>query len=695
MCCNAFSKAAPANDDKSVHIDQELVATPLPDGYWLNAFPFSEDAEVPDLVGYGLGFEGKPAAIKLFQNPKNSNSEGWKLTEIQSMDFPVAMVSADLTGNGYNDIIITDRYGPSMGALWDAQTNNGGRIQWLRNPGDRDAQPYWEAHHIGNSTGMHRVQVGHFTTSSHFQVMGLPIIPASNDLTSPAPVILYDPTYGPEMAPGPIAWSEEIIFSSEFRLIHDAKLLPGANNGLDMVLVAGREGTVCLWFDQAARKWEYNIVGSGLPQQGDSPYWGSGSVDVARVGADDVGYIATCEGFHGNSVAVYVKADRHAKGAASLKNSALWRRIVIDNFGPLDPEQHTGTIHNVATVRVPGSDIDSFAIACMGSPLSKPENQGVYLYTPIDLVAGRFKRTKITDESAGRLAVAGYTEPQRMDIGSISYYVPGYHTGPDPSSIRINVLQPYNVESRTSIVATKLNKEVLLRVPRPNAVPEGVTPTMPIVTLVGNTLTLVVLRPGATMTLGVQDAAKVVYGSIEMTDPEGNTVTRTIATNAKEIATTHIVSADGVVKAGGDGAVFLHVGHLKNEFHGPFTTMSQVTANNIFPRHEVPPDVRAMEFPFIKVQDLDWGSSGLWDDFEFYNMTGFYVFFNDDAMEEIVHMQAWTLGIGETARFHNHSDRSFCEIHYCLSNGGGTGGMVGTSLTMLIPSSPTLSISIF
>lgn len=27
----------------------------------------------------------------------------------------------------------------------------------------------------------------------------------------------------------------------------------------------------------------------------------------------------------------------------------------------------------------------------------------------------------------------------------------------------------------------------------------------------------------------------------------------------------------------------------------------------------------------------------------------------------------------------NHSDKSFCEIHYCLSNGGGLGGMVGLS----------------
>ena len=38
----------------------------------------------------------------------------------------------------------------------------------------------------------------------------------------------------------------------------------------------------------------------------------------------------------------------------------------------------------------------------------------------------------------------------------------------------------------------------------------------------------------------------------------------------------------------------------------------------------------------------------VWNKFQFYNATGFHVYFNDDAMEKIVHIQAWTLGIGET-----------------------------------------------
>jgi hypothetical protein len=72
MCCNSHSNSDIASNSTSDHIDETLVATPLPDGYWLNAFPFSADAKFPDLVGYGLGFEGKPASIKLFINPKNA-----------------------------------------------------------------------------------------------------------------------------------------------------------------------------------------------------------------------------------------------------------------------------------------------------------------------------------------------------------------------------------------------------------------------------------------------------------------------------------------------------------------------------------------------------------------------------------------------------------------------------------------------
>lgn len=89
----------------------------------------------------------------------------------------------------------------------------------------------------------------------------------------------------------------------------------------------------------------------------------------------------------------------------------------------------------------------------------------------------------------------------------------------------------------------------------------------------------------------------------------GVTVTRSIAPAAKDIASTHILSDDRVVTAGEDGTIFLLVEPLKDHFQGPYKTMSQVTTQNVFPT-TAPANVRAMEFPFVKVETLDWASSG-------------------------------------------------------------------------------------
>ena len=132
MCCNDFSKLlyqqssnnvdeTSASAGQPAYVEQILVAAPLPDGYWINEFPFlSKAGQIPDIIGFGLGYEGKPASIKLFENPKNTGfvlkpillsamilisrrASGWKVIEIQHLDYPVAMGFADLTGDGYND----------------------------------------------------------------------------------------------------------------------------------------------------------------------------------------------------------------------------------------------------------------------------------------------------------------------------------------------------------------------------------------------------------------------------------------------------------------------------------------------------------------------------------------------------------------------------------------------------------------
>ena len=81
MCCNTRSAHLHQNPDVQraaqqaglpAHVSEDVVANPLPDGYWVQALPFSTDSQYHDLVAYGLGYEGKPATIRLFENPKNT-----------------------------------------------------------------------------------------------------------------------------------------------------------------------------------------------------------------------------------------------------------------------------------------------------------------------------------------------------------------------------------------------------------------------------------------------------------------------------------------------------------------------------------------------------------------------------------------------------------------------------------------------
>lgn len=128
--------------------------------------------------------------------------------------------------------------------------------------------------------------------------MAVPIIPRSGDLTSPAPVIIYSPPqHDTPSHNDSTLWRQEVPFPDKFRLIHDIKVISAPAPAFDSVLVAGREGICYLYASctSASIGWDYVVVGTGLPRQGDNPFWGSGSVDVGRVDDDPVGYIATCE----------------------------------------------------------------------------------------------------------------------------------------------------------------------------------------------------------------------------------------------------------------------------------------------------------------------------------------------------------------------------------------------------------------
>ncbi|KAG8684667.1 hypothetical protein FRC08_013563 [Ceratobasidium sp. 394] len=206
--------------------------------------------------------------------------------------------------------------------------------------------------------------------------MALPIIGRSGDRKTPAPVIIYTPVEWDEDGT-PSKWETHRPLDCVFRLIHDVHIIHSTTaDELDKALVAGREGVSLLWMEQRTGQWRYENIGTGIPQARvphNNPYWVREN--------DSVGYIASCEAFHGNLVSVYVKP--RGTRPDNIVAQEHWRRFVIDDFGPLktkDCEERliylmtwmlkqridTGTIHHVQCADLDGDGIDSIIVACMG-----------------------------------------------------------------------------------------------------------------------------------------------------------------------------------------------------------------------------------------------------------------------------------------------------------------------------------------
>nr|P84193.3 RecName: Full=Aldos-2-ulose dehydratase; Short=AUDH; AltName: Full=Aldos-2-ulose dehydratase/isomerase; AltName: Full=D-arabino-hex-2-ulose dehydratase; AltName: Full=Pyranosone dehydratase [Phanerodontia chrysosporium]4A7K_A Chain A, Aldos-2-ulose Dehydratase [Phanerodontia chrysosporium]4A7Y_A Chain A, ALDOS-2-ULOSE DEHYDRATASE [Phanerodontia chrysosporium]4A7Z_A Chain A, ALDOS-2-ULOSE DEHYDRATASE [Phanerodontia chrysosporium] len=629
----------------------QLVQGGRPDGYWVEAFPFrSDSSKCPNIIGYGLGTYDMKSDIQMLVNPyatTNNQSSSWTPVPLAKLDFPVAMHYADITKNGFNDVIITDQYGSSMDDIWAY----GGRVSWLENPGE--LRDNWTMRTIGHSPGMHRLKAGHFTRTDRVQVVAVPIVVASSDLTTPADVIIFT---APDDPRSEQLWQRDVVGTRH--LVHEVAIVPAAETDgemrFDQIILAGRDGVDCLWYDGA--RWQRHLVGTGLPEERGDPYWGAGSAAVGRVGDDYAGYICSAEAFHGNTVSVYTKPAGSPTGIVR----AEWTRHVLDVFGPLNGK-HTGSIHQVVCADIDGDGEDEFLVAMMGADPPDFQRTGVWCYKLVDRTNMKFSKTKVSSVSAGRIATANFhSQGSEVDIATISYSVPGYFESPNPS---------INVFLSTGILAERLDEEVMLRVVRAGST--RFKTEMEFLDVAGKKLTLVVLPPFARLDVERNvSGVKVMAGTVCWADENGKhervPATRPFGCESM------IVSAD-YLESGEEGAILVLYKPSSTSGRPPFRSMDELVAHNLFPAY-VPDSVRAMKFPWVRCADRPW-AHGRFKDLDFFNLIGFHVNFADDSAAVLAHVQLWTAGIGVSAGFHNHVEASFCEIHACIANGTGRGGM--------------------
>jgi hypothetical protein len=383
---------------------KEIVAKQLRDGYWLEAADINGDSNT-DLFGYGFSL----GEIYWYEN-----STWDKHLVVDKVKMPCGADYADITKNGYPDIIVCYQLYGNEGTIKDPD-KNGGKIDWIENPGKNlPGNQRWKRHYIGKTPGMHRLRAGYFTQNKKLEILGFPIITAENT-HGLLPVVLFTQ---PDDVMAVDEWPMTTVDDSNFRMIHGAekkaRLIGGSD--LDSIILASDEGITWLYFDQAINKWQRKLIGEGeLTQFEKTGYKGSGDVDIGCIGNDKFSYVAAIEPFHGNTVAVYHKN----------KNN-IWNRSILDIFG--DPnEKGEGPGHQVVCADFDGDGEDEFLVGLRGPwPW-----QGVFYYKAIDIENGIFTKWRVSDESVARIAIADFKKRGMIDFATIAYAVPNYYVAKD------------------------------------------------------------------------------------------------------------------------------------------------------------------------------------------------------------------------------------------------------------------------
>jgi hypothetical protein len=389
------------------------VVDPAPrDGYWVQAVDIDGDGRM-DLVASGL----TRGEVVWYHNPD------WTRRVISTMDKPVALDVADLTGDGRPDLVICHDYGNCM---FDCGPSDG-RISWLRNPTRTDADGLWEHRPIAELVATHRVRLGRFSSAERLQVAALPVVGAgtgADSLTAPVRAMVFDQPTDPLSEDG---WTGTELDTNHFRVVHGVVVdrfpdTPDPEH--DAFLLASAEGVSWLGTDEDGH-WQSRTIGTGVAPQPSREFpayrfQGSGNLAVGRVDGVPHALIVAVEPFHGNTVAVYIRPP------GLLTFDRPWERREVEVF-PAPDGDHDAVAHHVAAADFDGDGDDEFLVAVRGPA----PTQGVYYYK-FDASGRLLLREQVSTGSVARIAVADFHGAGRLDFVTTAYDTVGYYEIDDP-----------------------------------------------------------------------------------------------------------------------------------------------------------------------------------------------------------------------------------------------------------------------
>lgn len=689
------------------------------DGYWIGSADLNNNG-YKDIIGYGLNvgdicwFENPNASRQLIPNGQLVNSttknkvngeskekvngtngtkektdnskddidevdckETWRKRLIAKLNQPVGMDTADISGNGYQDIIICSEYGPNMKEI----NMNGGEIHWLENPGKNvnETSETWKKHFVGKVPGMHRLVVGNFTQLKRLQILALPVVGKAQDVHSTCQVTLY--TSPPLDKLTTEKWEETIIDNEYFHVIHGVEKKKYrrdcCGDELDSVLLASQEGITFLYYDLKSKEFKKKRLAEGtLIEKRRSGFWGSGNVASGRIGDDPFAYIATIGPFHGNVVAVYIRDPEVGETGNLL--TCQYRRHMLDIYGEPN-ENGEGPGHYCITKDLDDDGNDEFLIALRGDP----PNQGVFYYKALDIHKGLFTKYHVSKDSAARIAVEDFNNDGKLDFATIGYSVVGYYMAKD---CQLNVY--YNnldrkVQSGSKIrleVKKSTDTEVVATIPFQNAtsIQKSYFLREFLIHIHKHVISLAYLPPRNSLKIKKGLMVKVLDGSIYY-KIDKFTPTQRIANVyiPDRTRSMKVMSEENEIWTQDEHAVFLWIEPEAQYIHGDIPKIRSVDSV-----HVNAASVGGCNVPFAF---KEYNPKAKKEDI-FYNMTGFTVQMEKlvpakDAPElsKICHIQFWLADKKVDCGIHNHSeskgDDAFCEIHACFVNGTGSGGM--------------------